>query len=246
MDEVPTTSRNLAKQTYLKHIREQEFRIRDLKESEKKLQWELTHDTHILELLNFKGFEERVIPQVSLALRENSTLAFGFVDMDRMKAVNDEHGHDKGDEVIGLLGKILDKYFKRESDIIALDHDSVEVVVEEKAGGLARRGGDEFLIATPATEIGDLSVLLEKAREEFERESKELTPGIEPSFSFGISILGEELAGGYNRDKIVEGNLPTSRISEQKPDPKKSMLSGLQVAEMRMYNDKTQRKQGRK
>ena len=162
--------------------------------------------------------------------------------MDKMKAINDKYGHPKGDEVIKMLAEVLQKYFKRETDIIALNHPKEG---EKPQGGLARRGGDEFLLAIALTDIERVKMFLQDAKEEFEKEAQKITPEIVPSFSFGLASMREKLEEIYDRDKIQEGNLAVSQIEAVDAEPSYLMVSALQVAEMRMYKDKSERGQAR-
>jgi diguanylate cyclase (GGDEF)-like protein len=78
-------------------------------------------------LVNRSGFGEQGPRVLALARRHHSGVWCGFVDVDGFKAVNDELGHDTGDQVLiavaGAIGRVA-----RESDLPA------------------RWGGDEFVI----------------------------------------------------------------------------------------------------
>lgn len=74
--------------------------------------------------LSFLG-EQRI----KEARRSKQTIGFIYLDIDHLKWVNDEHGHQIGDECIIILADAI-KVSGRESDIIA------------------RLGGDEFIIMT--------------------------------------------------------------------------------------------------
>ncbi len=65
---------------------------------------------------------------ISLALRQGGMVIFG--DMDGLKNINDNYGHDAGDRAIKAEAEILKKNF-RATDIIG------------------RLGGDEFVIIAP-------------------------------------------------------------------------------------------------
>jgi diguanylate cyclase (GGDEF)-like protein len=68
-----------------------------------------------------------------------------MVDLDGLKAVNDSHGHDRGDDVLRALGAVISQ--------------SIRTV---DAG--FRLGGDEFLVILPETEFAGAFVVAEKIR----------------------------------------------------------------------------------
>ena len=71
-------------------------------------------------------FDERLAHGISLAKRHDWTLAVMFLDLDRFKSINDDHGHAAGDLVL--------KEFASRLAQCARDEDTI-----------CRNGGDEFL-----------------------------------------------------------------------------------------------------
>lgn len=74
---------------------------------------------------------------------EKSPLACMMIDADGFKQVNDNHGHDAGDEVLRQLSRNL-RYVVRNDDIVC------------------RLGGDEFLVICPRTPLDGAYQLAEK------------------------------------------------------------------------------------
>jgi diguanylate cyclase (GGDEF)-like protein len=71
-------------------------------------------------------FEDRVTQGISLAERHGWSLTVMFLDLDRFKSINDDHGHAAGDLVLREVASRLSQH--------ARDEDTV-----------CRSGGDEFL-----------------------------------------------------------------------------------------------------
>ena len=84
------------------------------------------HDS-LTGLLNRRGWEERLLVEERRARRYGSPAAVFIIDLDRLKEINDNIGHDAGDLLLTRAAQILRETL-RESDAIA------------------RIGGDEFAV----------------------------------------------------------------------------------------------------
>jgi diguanylate cyclase (GGDEF)-like protein len=85
----------------------------------------------------------------AVAQRRNSHVGILMCDVDFFKSVNDEYGHDAGDEVLRQLSKILTKY-TREMDLVV------------------RFGGEEFLILLIDCKKKEATAMGERIREAVE------------------------------------------------------------------------------
>jgi len=79
---------------------------------------------------NRRYFEESVEKEFSTATRHNWPLSVIFVDVDKFKQINDNHGHQSGDKILREVASLL-RSNVRESDTVA------------------RYGGDEFVLLLP-------------------------------------------------------------------------------------------------
>ena len=102
---------------------------------------EATHDA-LTHLPNRRYFHDWLQKSMAMAQRMNFSLALYFIDLDGFKLVNDQYGHDVGDEVLRVATKRF-QGLMRESDL------------------LVRLGGDEFAIlvsqAPGAEELAQLA-----------------------------------------------------------------------------------------
>src|SRR5690606_13079152 len=88
---------------------------------------------------------ERLQQEWSAFQRRQTPFAVALLDLDYFKRVNDERGHDVGDEVLARLARVLRRQVRAE-DIVA------------------RFGGEEFLVLMPNTELGAACRLAERVR----------------------------------------------------------------------------------
>ena len=102
-----------------------------------------------------------------LRQRKRRNVCVAYVDLDHFKAVNDAHGHARGDDVLRALAHSARGSF-REGDV------------------LARLGGDEFAVLLVDVTPAEADAALERFRDRFE----ELTAPLGTSFSAGIAVAG--------------------------------------------------------
>ncbi len=135
-------------------------------------------------LLNRSGLTDELTAQLS-DRRGSSLIGVLFLDLDRLKIVNDSIGHSAGDEVLVEVAKRLEKII-REDDIIG------------------RFGGDEFVIVSrgvPA--IGDLTTLAERVLDSLKEPavlSDESSQVISTSIGIAYVTKGEASAEDLLRD----------------------------------------------
>lgn len=106
---------------------------------------------------------------------DKNNILYGVIilDVDHFKLVNDNYGHQVGDEVLIKIANIL-QIFTRDGDITC------------------RWGGEEFLIIVPQTTIEDLHQIAEKTRKKIE--SLDFDVAGKLSASFGITLSHENIA----------------------------------------------------
>ena len=113
------------------------------REMEQKMRFMATHDD-LTQLANRALLQERLEQAVMQHARHQEKLALLFIDLDGFKAVNDNFGHDVGDELLTRVAAML-KYCVRKSDTVA------------------RFGGDEFVVLlTGLLDRDDAAIVAEK------------------------------------------------------------------------------------
>jgi diguanylate cyclase (GGDEF)-like protein len=114
---------------------------------------------------NRRSFDEELNRELERGSRVSRPLALVLLDIDRFKAVNDNHGHQAGDRVLAGVAAVL--------------------MAQARAGDMvARLGGEEFVWLMPDTTAEEAFTAAERAR----REITELDfDGIRITLSAGVN-----------------------------------------------------------
>ena len=103
-------------------------------------------------------------------------LSLIFLDIDYFKHYNDLYGHQRGDEALKIIGKVLKGMF-REIDLVA------------------RYGGEEFAIILPRTSEKEATIIAEEIRRKVENtyfEGQENQPNGNFTLSVGIEVFPDK------------------------------------------------------
>lgn len=103
--------------------------ITDRKQQEARIEQLAFHDA-LTGLPNRRLLSDRIEVAIAQAMRENSSLALLFLDLDRFKNINDSLGHQTGDELLKLVAQRLNQLVRRGDTV-------------------SRVGGDEFIVLSP-------------------------------------------------------------------------------------------------
>ncbi|MGH7177666.1 MAG: diguanylate cyclase, partial [Tepidisphaeraceae bacterium] len=124
-------------------------------------------------LYNRRHFN-RVLDQLfAEAQRYNKDLACVMIDLDNFKQLNDSQGHQVGDQVLILAGKVISANLRR-MDVAA------------------RYGGDEFVLLLPQAGETEAAQAAERIRNEFRTASATMPGGAcRVSMSMGIGSLSQ-------------------------------------------------------
>jgi diguanylate cyclase len=89
------------------------------------------HDT--LTGLTNREYLNKNLSFIAKNLETNESIYILYVDLDKMKKINDTYGHDIGDEVLSTFSKRLKKSFKKADIITRLGGDEFIVVLKTKS-----------------------------------------------------------------------------------------------------------------
>lgn len=161
--------------------------VRDITER-KKLEETLRNSSlkdDLTGLFNRRGLLKQAAPYFDFARRQREKLLLLFIDLDGMKHINDEFGHNEGDNALISTATILNRSF-RSSDIIA------------------RLGGDEFtVVVTDLTASKDDAI--NRLNENLKAYNATVQPGHELAFSIGVATLEPERMACFE-DLLVQAD----------------------------------------
>ncbi len=148
--------------------------------------YKLSFTDELTDLANRRALLQRLDDEIMRAHRYGTPLTFAIIDIDHFKSINDNFGHDVGDQVLSYYSKHILSIFRH--------HDIV-----------ARYGGEEFAALLPNTDIEGALCALNKVRM---RAAQGICPGINrtpPTFSAGIALYhpGESSDGLIKRADIA-------------------------------------------
>jgi diguanylate cyclase (GGDEF)-like protein len=123
-------------------------------------------------------------------LKLDSTYAIAMVDVDFFKKFNDTYGHDAGDDVLRLIGKVMKKF---------------------KGGKSFRYGGEEFTVLFPGKSLAEATPYLEELRQEIAkckftlRENSKTKKGANRKLSVTVSIgVADSNTKSISPDEVIK------------------------------------------
>ncbi len=117
----------------------------------------------LTELQNRRFFYERMQEELEIAHRLKKPLAILMLDVDDLKLINDEFGHQAGDQVLRSFGRVLNREVGENNVTARIGGDEFAVILpgadRREADKIAWRIWDE-LAKTPVNETANASIFL--------------------------------------------------------------------------------------
>lgn len=121
-----------------------------------------------------------MLERLEILLKSGQTFSVVFIDLDHLKKINDEAGHDAGDRYLISFTSELGKYL-RSSD------------------NLSRVGGDEFVILMPGCNSASATQRMEDIRH-----SIELSAAVQGGFRFSYGVTGKISGGNESASQLLK------------------------------------------
>jgi diguanylate cyclase (GGDEF)-like protein/PAS domain S-box-containing protein/hemerythrin-like metal-binding protein len=143
----------------------------------------LAHHDALTGLPNRLLFGARAQHSIERCIREGSSLAILFIDLDNFKPVNDRLGHKTGDQILCEAAAQLRSVLRGEDTV-------------------ARLGGDEFVVLVERAEtLEDARLVAQKLLDVFPLRAKAGAVALEVSASIGISFYPDH---GRTVDELLD------------------------------------------
>lgn len=97
------------------------------------------------QLLNWRGFLDLALQELNRSFRHRQPVSLLSIDVDHFKKVNEQYGHQGGDEILAQIGDVI-REVVRNCDIAA------------------RFGGEEFIVLAPNTNLAQGQLFAERLR----------------------------------------------------------------------------------
>jgi two-component system cell cycle response regulator len=125
-------------------------------------------------LYNRRYMESHLVTLIEQATARAKPLTVLVIDMDYFKSINDNHGHDAGDDVLREFAMRIRKSIR-----------GIDLA--------CRHGGEEFVIVMPETDLAVATMVAERLRRRVASEPFPIQQGaraIGATISIGIAALG--------------------------------------------------------
>ncbi len=144
--------------------------------------WHLAHHDPLTGLANRNLLSDRIGQALSHANREKKQIAIMMIDLDYFKNINDEFGHDSGDDYLRKTSARISQTLR--------DDDT-----------LARLGGDEFVVVASIFCLEDAAKVSRKILDAINMPLPLKGTSVTPSASIGIALYPEH---GHDIESLLK------------------------------------------
>jgi diguanylate cyclase (GGDEF)-like protein len=159
---------------------------------------EMVYRDELTGLYNRRHFYEVARVEIEKSKISKRPLAVVLLDLDKLKKINDEHGHNVGDVVIANLGRVIAAH-TRSDDVPA------------------RLGGDEFGIVMPGTDKRGAFALARRLWQDLEQIPMYEANGTALTVTVSIGLAGYPWGGETVEEMIqwADADMYANKVSRQ-------------------------------
>ncbi|GLC31138.1 GGDEF domain-containing protein [Clostridium omnivorum] len=173
---------NMNKEKLVEVLMEKDKILRELRLENKKLNSLASFDA-MTGVLNRKSGLELLEKEFNISNINNRNIVVCFVDVDKLKHINDAFGHEEGDKLIINVASILKNSIRKTDFVI-------------------RMGGDEFLIVFPQTTMKNANKVRYRILKMIE-ESNQGNIKYNLSLSYGFYEYGNEIENKLTVNDLI-------------------------------------------
>lgn len=107
-----------------------------------------------------------------------------FLDVDRLKRINDSCGHEVGDRALAAIGSILREALRVDPAVDVISRST------DDAYGVARHGGDEFVVALSLADADEIDLVASRIKRRADDPDRQRARGYDGPFELTISLGG--------------------------------------------------------
>ena len=133
-----------------------------------KLEEMATRDS-LTRLFNRREFLRYLTAELKRSERYHHSMALLMLDIDHFKSVNDQHGHQAGDEALKAMAARISR------NVRSVDH-------------VSRYGGEEIILILPETERQEALSMADQLRARIEKDTFQLPSGLEITLTASIGV----------------------------------------------------------
>jgi len=111
----------------------------------------------LTELANRRAFDQAMITEIQTAAQNNTNCSLVLFDLDHFKRINDNYGHQAGDEVLRVTARIL--------------RSKIQMANKSQKALIARYGGEELAVLLPGVCAQEAQRIAENIRNGVQSES---------------------------------------------------------------------------
>lgn len=116
--------------------------VAERQRAEEQAKYEATHD-HLTHIPNRALFMDRLSTALARANRSGIACVLLYIDIDGFKQVNDQHGHDCGDQLLQVIAQRLNENLRKADTVARIGGDEFAIIIEEQGDltdGVLRTG----------------------------------------------------------------------------------------------------------
>lgn len=140
------------------------------------------HFDSLTHLPNRVLLSDRLNQAIVQCLRSGGSLAVAFIDLDNFKAINDEHSHNVGDELLVVLSERMQEALRKEDTLARIGSDQFVAVIVD----LEKLRGSEVALHRLLKAASDPAILTDKS--------------MQISASIGVALYPQD---GTNADQLL-------------------------------------------